>query len=283
MGLVWLASYPKSGNTWLRAAIHSAVSGDEPDINALGPGEPGPSANLFEEITGLSFSELAPLERLELRQSVFDALAAEIDEPVFYKTHEAFFWPGERQPSYRGSSGARAVYIVRDPRDVACSYAHHRGNGLDEAISRMADRDHYSESRRGGLLIAEPLNTWHEHVAGWLDQSELPVHLLRYEDMIADPHAAFAGVLAFAGIKAPPDRVSAAIEATRFDRLQAQERAAPFRERPRKDAPFFRKGEAGGWRGALSDQQVVEIERVHGEIMTRLGYALSACRSETQA
>ena len=38
MGLVWLASYPKSGNTWLRAAIHSAVSGDEPDINALGPG-----------------------------------------------------------------------------------------------------------------------------------------------------------------------------------------------------------------------------------------------------
>jgi hypothetical protein len=112
----------------------------------------------------------------------------------------------------------------------------------------------------------------------------VPVHLVRYEDLAADPARVFSAAMAFADRDATEADVVRAVEFARFERLQAQERAQGFREwRPREaGGAFFRRGQAGGWRGELSAEQARRIETAHGPMMRRLGYALSADQDMAQ-
>ncbi|MFL9839909.1 sulfotransferase domain-containing protein [Sphingomonas sp. ST-64] len=272
MPVVWLASYPKSGNTWFRAVLQAILSAGAVDINTIDPGEWGPGVGLFEEVVGLPFDELSADERRCLRGLVVEQVARESERPVFWKTHEAFLPADGDFTSFGSRDAARVIYLVRDPRDVACSYAHHRGKSIDDTIERMASSDHVSQFRRGGLVIDEPMGSWSDHALAWLAQTELPVHLLRFEDMLADPLAAFGKALSFSGVACSEADLAKAIDAARFERLQAQERDTPFHERPRNAAPFFRSGRAGGWRNELSIGQIASIESAHAKAMHSLGY-----------
>jgi|GEM_PF-2595536 len=99
-----------------------------------------------------------------------------------------------------------AVYIVRDPRDVAVSYAHFMGAGMDETIRRMGDTATALPNRFNLLQFPQPLGTWSEHVVSWLDDSGMPVHLVRYEDLLAEPATELAKVAVFLGVS--PDAAS---------------------------------------------------------------------------
>ena len=81
------------------------------------------------------------------------------------------------------------------------------------------------------------------------------MHLVRYEDMHSDPHAAFAAVARFLGLPCDRKRIAAAVEAAAFPRLQAQERAAGFIEKPIRSPVFFREGRVDGWRQVLTAEQ----------------------------
>ena len=105
----------------------------------------------------------------------------------------------------------------------------------------------------------------------WLG-APFPVHLLRYEDMHGDPHAAFAAVAAFLGLSSDRERIAAAVDAASFSRLQAQERAAGFVEKPIQAAAFFREGRVDGWRQVLTAEQNARIVEANEPVMRRLGY-----------
>ena len=126
---------------------------------------------------------------------------------------------------------------------------------------------------------------WSGHAASWLDQTALPVHLVRYEDLRLATSATFVAAMAFAGREVSVADAERAVEFARFDRLQAQERERGFIEwRPRGGgALFFRRGEAQAWRRELTAEQVQRIESAHGPMMRRLGYALSADEGVQQA
>jgi hypothetical protein len=110
-------------------------------------------------------------------------------------------------------------------------------------------------------------------VTSWLDQTELPVQLVRYEDLHTDPAATFAGILQAAGLPVDTKRLTAALAQSRFDRLQAQEEAAGFKERLMGAPRFFRRGQADSWRAELTPAQIERIVADHRLVMTRLGYA----------
>ncbi|GIJ46758.1 hypothetical protein Val02_36440 [Virgisporangium aliadipatigenens] len=96
--------------------------------------------------------------------------------------------------------------------------------------------------------------------------------VVRYEDLHADPVAGFARMAATAGLATTPDRVAAAVAATRFARLRGLEAAHGFPERPAAATTFFRRGAVGGWRDDLPAHLARRIERAHGEAMADLGY-----------
>jgi hypothetical protein len=119
--------------------------------------------------------------------------------------------------------------------------------------------------------LRQILLRWSDHVESWL-AAPFPVHLLRYEDMQTDPHAAFATMAAFLGLPRAHESIAAAVAAASFSRLQAQEREAGFIERPPPSAAFFREGSVDGWRRILTPSQTSRIVASHGAVMRRLGY-----------
>lgn len=284
-GIYWLASYPKSGNTWMRLALHSLEQGgapvrfDEADDawwqrkTDLRVGGIVSSRVFFENYLAVESSDLTVAEVAALRPAAIAVWAENARAPIV-KTHDAYL-SVEGTPLFPPGGTQGAVVIVRDPRDVAISFANHSGMTIDQSVARMADPNDMLAGKTIGLSgqFRQRLPTWSGHVAGWLD-APISKLLVRYEDMITDMVQVLTRVAGFVGIIAEPDAVVRAVAATRFDRLKSEEDKIGFRECSEYAARFFRRGVAGGWRDTLTIAQVAQIEADHGTMMRRLGYDL---------
>jgi len=290
---IWLASYPKSGNTWFRMLVANLSATDKPvDINDL-PDRGGISSarGAFDFFTLIDSGLLTFDEIDALRPRVYEALArGEADDeydmppetpPVrFAKTHDAYARLATGEALMGGAAAAAgAILIVRDPRDVAPSLANHNRSSLDEAIAFMnsADAAVCGGANRQHPQLRQRLLNWSEHAVSWLDQTDIPVHLIRYEELQEDTAHVFRRALAFAGHEATDEQIERAVSFARFDELKRQEEASGFREVPRPTTPvkFFRRGIAGAWRDELTSKQVQAIEAAHANVMRRLGYPLA--------
>mgnify|MGYP000091050490 FL=1 len=294
----WLASYPKSGNTWFRiVAANLYAEGNEPvDINDL-PERGGISSarTPFDNILLVDSDLLTHEECDRMRPMLYRAMAREEEQQLadpmqlaedkdridglvrMLKCHDAWTYTDLGEPLLGGREAARnAILIVRDPRDVAPSLANHNDITIDAAIDFMRNREssycgdptHYSSQLR------QQLPGWSGHTASWLDQRDIPVHLVRYEDMEADPVETIQAALSFAGRQVDRGDLARAVDLASFDRLREQEARSRFAE-ARPGRTFFRRGQSGGWRDDLADRQVARIERDHAAMMDRLGYARS--------
>jgi hypothetical protein len=292
-GLVWLASYPKSGNTWFRLLAANLAAKDGPvDINAV-PDRGGIASSRgdFEAVTLIESGLLTHEEADELRPRVYEAMAngaageetADGAGPRLVKAHDAYVATPSGEPLLGGAHAA--ILLVRDPRDVAPSLANHQGFSIDAAIEFMNNpRAVFASSRRGQApQLRQRLLDWSGHAASWLDQSDIPVRPVRYEDLIVAPVETFLGAMAFVGRTVSRAEAEQAVAFAAFDHLRAQEEARGFAEwRDRGDGRrFFRRGESGAWRRELSPDQVGRIEAAHGPMMERLGYRLCAERVAT--
>jgi len=291
---VWLASYIKSGNTWFRMLVANlSAKDDKPvDINNLPErGGIASSRGPFDHLLLIDSGLLTQDEIDCLRPRVYEELARGADDdeydklqeaPLvrFVKVHDAYTTTRRGEPLLAGRRGAEgAIVIVRDPRDLVPSIANHNRSSIDAAISFMNDANaalctttnrQYSQHR-------QKLPGWSGHIASWLDQADIPVHLVRYEDMQTDTAGTFRCALDFAGRPAKDADIQRAIAYADFAELRRQEEANGFAETPRKPGGlFFRRGKAGAWRDELTAEQVARIEAVHAPMMRRLGYELAS-------
>jgi len=278
-GIVWLASFPKSGNTWFRVFLANLTAGEAgpADINDLDErGGIASDRQALEAATLLDSGLLSADDVERLRPQVYARLAAEMTAERWIKVHDAWTHNADGEP-VMGRAARAAIYLARDPRDVAVSLAHHNNISLDGAIELMAGpRSALCRGRRGQPpQLRQRLLSWSAHVESWLGQSDTPVHLVRYEDLRADPTAAFTAALRFAARAASEVEIARAIRHSDFGEMQRQEAVRGFVERTSRTAPFFRAGEVGGWQDALNADQVSRVEAAHGGAMTRLGYRLS--------
>jgi hypothetical protein len=274
--IVWLASYPKSGNTWTRAFLTSYLGdADETDINDLEGGPIASSRQIFDLAVGIEAACLLPEEVENLRPAAFRVQAREQGRRVFMKTHDAWTRTPAGEPLVPADVTHGVVYIVRNPLDVAVSAMHHFGLTTAAAVAMLCDEAHLLSHARGGLAdqLPQRLLSWSSHVRSWVDASALPIYVIRYEDMLADPQTAFGGLVRFAGLDYNAERVAIAVGAASFETLQRQEQAAGFRERSaRAAAPFFRSGQAGSWRNTLTQADIDTLLAAHGATMARFGY-----------
>jgi hypothetical protein len=271
-GIVWIASYPKSGNTWVRLFIANLIA-DRPeplDINAVGtfvPGEADPG--WFRRSARRPLNELSDEEIAALRPAVQESIARARPRGLLLKTHNAL---GEHKghPLISMAATAWSIYIVRDPRDVALSARSHFGLGLDETIAAMARSTR--SSPRPEQQIYEVYESWSNHVKSWTQFRHPRLLVLRYEDLLAEPLRSFTAVARALGLERDRGRVERAIAHSSFAEVSAQERAKGFGERSTYGGHFFRSGRAGAWREELTAAQAERIARDHAAQMRRFGY-----------
>lgn len=275
-GLVWLASYPKSGNTWTRAFLTNYLrSSDTPaDINQMDGGPIASARDLFDEEVGVEASDLTLDEIDRLRPLVYIQYARSLDTLEFLKIHDAYTYTRTGEPLIPPSATRGTVYLLRNPLDVAISYAHHSHCSIDQSISLMASDEHSlvgSKSRLNSQL-RQILLSWSQHVSSWADAPGMNVHLVRYEDLKRDPVRTFGAIVRFAGLEYDSARLHKAIEFSKFETLKKQEQEHGFREKMPLAESFFRSGKSGGWRENLSFEQMQHIINDHAAVMRRFGY-----------
>jgi Sulfotransferase domain len=269
--LVWLASYPKSGNTWLRAFLANYfIDGPEPvSINEMQKISSGDSsAPAYADLGRCSPATLSAAQVVALRERHLERISHN-GQTNFVKTHNAHIRIGGRWLIPARLTRA-AIYIIRDPRDLVLSYADHFG--LDTAGAAAAIASAQNRVPTNSRTVMQFLGNWSDHVKRWARAKEFPVLVLRYEDMLADPEACFERVLRQIGAPVDAAVLAQATRFSSFDVLAAQEEETGFREKGAPQARFFRKGVSGQWRDALPDDIIARITAEHGAVMKRHGY-----------
>ncbi len=275
-GIIWLASYPKSGNTWMRVFLTNYLrNGEEPaDINELETRGISSSRLLFDELSGIEASDLTPDEIDRLRPQVYRKLAVLGEPPILIKVHDAYTLNSDGRPLFPADATQQVIYLIRHPFDVAVSYAHHNGYTVEKGTAALNDDRHglCTSSRKLTNQLRQRLLTWSEHVHSWVDFSGLPVQVVRYEDMKENPHAMFTRVLRRIGVEVDDERLQRAVEFSSFETLRDQEQQSGFSEKSPKCQSFFRRGSIGAWRDELPDACADELLNKHAEMMHRFGY-----------
>jgi hypothetical protein len=273
--IFWVASYPKSGNTWMRAFIANLLMAKDRPLSLNEIGEACVSeANVlwFTPMLGSHEppDELSHQRIMELRPRAQRRIAEVNKNDVFIKTHNCH---GE----FLGHSLIRhdvtlgAVYIVRDPRDVAISAADHWGITIDEMVDGLSNTG-FETAPIPNRQVFEKLSTWSGHVTSWTGGKSRRRLVLRYEDLLHDPIKHFSKLAMGIGLSRDRERIRQVVEWTSFRKLREMEEKEDFIERSENSERFFRTGTSGNWRKHLTPKQAARIEREHGEVMRRFGY-----------
>jgi aryl sulfotransferase len=272
-GIYWLASYPKSGNTWFRIVLGSLLSEKPIHINQFPSGKIASSRHWIEEALGFDSTYLTHDELDALRPRIYEYLGQRLEQPSYHKIHDAYtFVNGEPLLPRSGCLGA--LYFIRNPLDVAVSYAHHTSKTTDEVILEMSqpEASFCKGKYRYHQQLRQKLLSWSMHVKSWVENVSIPILTTRYEDMKTSPLETFMRAFQFLQITPSIEKLTIALENTRIDKLQEQENREGFRERPSDMARFFRKGIVGDWQNVLTETQISRIIDAHREVMETFGY-----------
>ncbi|WP_373088250.1 sulfotransferase domain-containing protein [Sneathiella sp.] len=271
-GIIWLASYPKSGNTWLRTFLHNLLlNTDQPaNLNELTKLTIGDGNKFwYEKFSGKPFDSLSEEEVAALIPRIHKAYSQTRSDSVFVKTHSglgSYFDVPLITPEYT----AGAIYIVRNPLDVVISLSDHYGMSIDMGIEMLANPQGHSAAT--DRKVVDHLGSWSAHVDSWMVMKKPFLHVMRYEDMLYKPEKTFGAVAKFLGIKPPKERLRKAIKFSSFAASRKQEEEKGFIEQSDKAERFFRVGKAGQWKTALTPSQVEQIVEVHYDVMEKFKY-----------
>jgi hypothetical protein len=255
---VWIASYPKSGNTWVRFMLCNLLFGAQSSaasLNALAP-----------DLHELGTPAECPRERTLL------------------KTHFCF------SPALPlAAHTAAAIYIVRHPADVLLSNYHYSRRSGSSAIAEdraafMQYFERYIEAGGDPRWIKLGMGTWEQNVSSWTRPQEFPVLTLRYEDLLTDAPAVLEKVCRFLALERSREDISRAAAGASFERMRAIEEAdiraqrvgifyKPYLREPiEAGLRFMRAGRNGEAARILSLEQQQSVQRTFGPMMLELGY-----------
>lgn len=277
--LIWLASYPKSGNTWMRAFLLSYMLDTDSShlLSRLGEDtEIASSRRLIDNRILIDSSDLTFDEVGDYRRQLYLCLAREVSyNNVIMKVHDAYIYLKNNSPLFPVEALHKVVYIIRNPLDIAVSFAHHQNLPFDIIIQRMGTCNFYLTHRAGftSAQVHQKLLTWSQHVLSWVDAPGLSIITVRYEDLLENPYHTFGIIIRFLFGVVDDIRLNRAILHTDFKALRNQEEFYGFRERLAFSSDFFfRRGRSGSWKAELTSEQVKRVVANHRDVMRRFDY-----------
>jgi len=274
--VIWLASYPKSGNTWFRVFLTNLLQekDDPANINDLTETSISSSRKIFDDYTGLSSSDLSFDEIDRLRPEVYKMQSEETNDILFKKVHDKFYFVDKEKALFPPEVSLGAIYIIRNPLDVAVSFSYHSVKPVDVMI-RAINNHNYAFCDKNSMQqnqLRQILGSWSDHVKSWTEQDLIPHLTIRYEDMMLDTFNTFKKAVEFLKLDKSDSQIIAAIQKSDFSVLSKQEKESGFKEKMIKSESFFRKGKIGDWRNHITEKQKDEIVETHREVMKQFGY-----------
>ena len=286
--LYWVASYVKSGNTWVRCFITALnqLLFDETaklDINDLHSSVILVDRDGLGNLLGIDVSDFSEQEIRLLRKDAHKHLAemhAKMNSTILVKIHDAFTYCDEQKtiPLFEPEVSAGVIYIVRNPFDIAVSLANHIKTSIEECITLLGQSAYSPYSYPKNFVMAHPqltqeYLTWSQNVESWcLQDTGIPTLCLFYEDMVENPFPTFKRLAKFCTKVKSDKLIEQALEATDFQQLRSQENERGFGERLEYGQQFFRKGVVGDWRQHLSTQQIKQMVETHKTMLRWAGY-----------
>jgi hypothetical protein len=276
--IVWLASYPKSGNTWFRSFLTALLKGKEVDLNQMVSDVIFSDKNYVENILDLNADYLSRTQIESYQRIAFSYLSETSNKQLFIKIHDAYtFSKNDGFPLIPEQPTQIAIYFVRNPLDVALSLANHIGKSAEKAIEKFIVNPFggiISLQNSANSQFHQPLGTWSMHVESWLTKPKFSVHFMRYEDMKAKPFETFKAAIQAIGLSYSDEQIQFAIEETQFEKLQKKEQEKGFKEKQNSNSNFFFKGQVGRWKEELSNEQIEKIREINKPMMQKFGYWL---------
>jgi hypothetical protein len=265
--ITWIASFPRSGNTWLRALITAYANDGEININDImqtGDKEP----MYYEGIVNAPFSVWSMIDQAMFKPAAMKRMLEHAGSNLLLKTHDCNREiAGVEQIPPRLSR--TAIYMVRDPRDVALSFKNHYVlDTMDATLDMMLDDEMLMRFPNKGLFI--PQGSWQGNTASWLEKKAYPVHILRYEDLLTQPFKEFSKVVRVLKLDFDARLLKKSIEACQFSKFQKAEQQTGFREGVGQT--FFLKGQADRWKKELSQAHQDRIIRACSTQMKAFNY-----------
>jgi hypothetical protein len=274
-GIFWLSSYPKSGNTWFRIFLANLLNlkkSTEPmnvnHVDHLINDNITTTRTWVNQSLGFNSSWLTDDELDALMPCLLTWYNAQQTEVTYHKIHRAYTYIDEGKPLLPQNGCLGAIYFIRNPLDIAISFANHLSCSIDEVIDIMGNRtfalNHYP--------LRQLILSWSLHVKSWVEATGGNHFILRYEDMIMNPLDSFTGAVKFLQLDVTTTMIEQAISHASFKTLQQFEKDVGFMDKPPKLSNFFRKGVAGDWQTTLTADQIQRIIHDHGEVMRTFGY-----------
>ena len=287
--IFWISSYPKSGNTLVRAIIASLFFSRDGKFkfNQLKHTTQFEKRNRLNLIKQINEEDFLNLDQLKVLSKYWLTLQKKENMKIdkgfgFVKSHSSYVsilnnW------FTNPSNTAGYIYIVRDPRDVAISWAKHANLTYDESINFMLDFNSCIEWAKENSDLPEQikprtfLSSWDEHVGSWVNNDLLvPKLILRYEDLVYKKKEIFDSIVEFfeknfhINFKLTKIKINNIIETTEFKKLKLQESQIGFEEA--QSGTFFRKGTKNQWKNILNVKQINKIENKFRDFMNKFGY-----------
>ncbi len=275
--IIWLASYPKSGNTWLRMFLKSYFLKSNEKFSL--------EDSVLDNFKPQGFPDQQILDHLKVDYHKFDEIVKNwesmqdyinLNERTnFVKTHNAMCTVGPYKfTSSKNTLGV--IYIVRDPRDVLVSYSHHLGSDYQKTFELLSSSYNFEYPSYGGTKYKKTLmGTWSEHYNSWKNYKSCKNLTIKYEDMISNELNTFTKIINYLreidGTELDTEKLKKALKQTQFKELQKMEKTDGFKEKGKGEL-FFRKGKIGTWKDEVPTKIIKKIENIFNKEMVELGY-----------
>ena len=282
--IIWLASYPKSGNTLVRALLSSYFFSKDGIFNfkLIKYIKQFPNAGLFENL-GINIENDKEVVKnyIKVQESINQKNSIQ-----FLKTH-SYLFNIDNNPFTDLNNTLGAIYIVRDPRNVVTSNAHHYNISIEESLLRMTSSVHYGgdiKSKHEADRAKVYLGSWSSNFNSWKSFESVGKYLLiKYEELISNREETLLKILKYIHklkkINFVPDnkKLKNIIESTTFEKMKSEEEKSGFSEsktilKTGKKIPFFNLGPKNKWENILEPKIIKKIENSFNVEMKELGY-----------
>ena len=279
--IVWIASYPKSGNTWVRSFLASYYFGDEGifDVKHLEKIQDYPNKQFFKK----------EVKKGEIHNHWDESQKDLCNQKQirFLKTHNSLikaFGNDFTHPKYT----LGVIYIIRDPRNVITSLKNHNDfKTYEEALQMMlnenavlSDYSHLNNHAKTNII-----NSWKINYKSWLSNNFFRRLTIRYEDLIANPYQTFRDVVVFINAicrfndNFKLNKFNNAVKSTSFDALQNLEKMGKFSENvysvnEKKKIKFFNQGPNNDWKKNLNKDLIKKMNEIYKEDLIKFNYEL---------